>query len=269
MATISTANLTTIVDNIAKTMTDIKADYITGLAANVTTITNGQNAASNSLRAHVASLGDLDQEAALASSASAANSSLVPLLTISMNSYYPSLGSFFVALDKHVSGLNAFLTANSLQVHPEFAAAFNYIAQNAVSLGLAPAALTQIAAANIFINSNQTLASVAVTGAAAGTFSAGTPIDTTKYGPAALFLKNTAGSPTTGTATSFTVTYNNGTGNSAATATQALSGALAAGGVLAIAGASGISVSNIVVNSGGSAGDAIAVVVQPLRTVAY
>jgi hypothetical protein len=272
MAIISSSNLTTLVDNIAKSMTDLRTAFIANLGANaptLTTITNGQNAASNSLRAHVASLNDLDQESALAAAASAANTALVSQLAISMNEFYPSFGSFMVALDKHVGGLNAFLVANSLQVNPEFASAFNYIAANAVLLGLAPAVLTQIAPANIFINLNQTLASVAVTGAAAGTFAAGTAIDTTKYGPAALFLKNTAGGATGGTATSFTVTFNNGIGNAAATATQALSGALAAGAVLAIAGASGISVSNIVVNSGGVAADAIAVVVQPLRTVSY
>src|SRR6185437_3140176 len=150
----------------------------------------------------------------------------------------------------------------------EFAAAFNYFAVNGVAMGLVNTTPTKLATTQVFVPTAQNLATISVTGTAAGTFGAGTAVDLTKYAPLPLYLKNTAGSSTTGTATSFTVTYTGTNGNSH-TATQALSGALAAGATLAISGATGSAVSNIVVNSGGVNGDTLAVAVLPSRTVTY
>lgn len=272
MAIISNANLTAIADNIGKSLLDTETALITNLGANaptITTISNGANAASNSLLARVASLNDTQQESALVNQAIMDAANVVSQVTFTKNGLYLNYKDILVALDKHVGGLNAFLTTNSLQVTGEFAFAFNYIAANAALLGLATAPLTSIVPANVFVNADQILGSIAVTGVSAGTFSAGTALDTTKYASAQLYLKNTAGSPTGGTATSFTVTYTNAAGTTGQTATQALSGALAAGGYLAVAGAIGQAVSNIVVNSGGVAADAIAVVIKPARTITY
>lgn len=270
MATISTANLTALADSIAKSLVDAEAALITLPTSNaptIATITAGQNGASNSLRARIAALNDVDQEADLAPAGKVAAANMASAIVLSASTFYQQYRSLLSALDSHVGGLNAFLAANSLQVHPEFAAAFNAFATNATALGFKAA--TAIDPTHIFVPAVQTLGSIAVTGAAAGTFSAGTPIDTTKYAPAQLYLKNTAGGATGGTATSFTVTYTNAAGTAGQTATQALSGALAAGATLAIGSVVGSAVSNIVVNSGGVAADAIAVIVQPLRTVAY
>ena len=272
MATISTSNFLAIADSIAKTLVDLESAYITNPGANaptVTTITAGQTGGSNSLISRVAALNDVVQEAALAGPANTDAAAVVAYMTITANAFYPLYKEFMKALDSHTAGVNAYLVANTLMVHPEFAAAFNYFATNGVALGLVNTSATAIATTHIFVPASQTLASIAVTGAATGTFSAGTNLDLTKYGPSQLYLKNTAGSPTTGTATSFTVTYTNAAGTAGQTATQALSGALAAGATLAISVATGSAVSNIVVNSGGVNGDAIAVVVVPARTITY
>lgn len=272
MATISTGNFLALADNVGKSLVDLEANFITNAGANaptISTITSGQNGGSNSLYARVAALNDIVQVRDLAGSAKVAADNVVAWMGISKNALYLQYVQFMNALETHTGGVAAFITTNTLLVHPEFAAAFNYFASNAVGLALRGSAPTAIPTTDIFVPTSQTLASIAVTGSAAGTFGAGTAIDLTKYAPLPLYLKNTGGSPTTGTATSFTITYTNAAGTPGQSATQALSGALSAGATLAISGATGSAVSNIVVNSGGANGDAIAVVVVPSRVVAY
>jgi hypothetical protein len=272
MATISTGNLTAIADNISKSLLDLEAALITNVIANSptkTTITNGAQAGSNSLLSRTAALNDTAQELALAGVAIQDAAKVAAAVNFTASGFYLNYAEYLIALDKHVAGLSAFLVTNVLLVGGEFAAAFNYVAANAVNLGLAGTAPTAILPANVFVNSDQILGSVAVTAAAAGTFSPGTALDLTKYGPAAMYLKNTAGAPTTGTATSFTVTYTNAAGTPAQTSTQALGGALGAGAYLAINSISGSAVSAITVNSGGVNGDAIAVVIKPARVITY
>jgi hypothetical protein len=272
MATISTGNLTALADNIAKSLVDLEAALITnvvGGSPSKATIQNGQNAGSNSLLSHVAGLADPDQEAALIDEAIADAAKVAATVDFSMNGFRRNYAEFLIALDRHVGGLNAFLVTNTLQVHPYFAACFNYIADLAPQLGLASAALTHVAVSRIFTPTEVILGSIAVTGAAAGTFSAGTALNTSLYGASQLYLKNTAGAPTTGTNTVFGITYTNAAGTSGQTTTQALSGALGAGAYLAVGAITGSAVSNITVNSNGANTDAIAVVVKPARTIAY
>lgn len=387
MATISTANFLAIADNIAKSLVDLESAFISNITSNTptaATITAGQTGGANSLQARVAGLNDVVQERDLAGSAYTDASNVVSYLTVSKNALYALYKEFMNALEIHTGGVNSFLTTNTLLVHPEFAAAFNYFAPNASALGLRNAPATSIVAANIFVAAQQSLASIAVTGAAAGTFSAGTAINLSNNAPLPLFIKNTttlanpasaptlaavtgtgvnasslaagtytvgytfltatgetqlsptasqaitagqqinvssialpsgatgikfyisiaAGNstvgysgvtltaaaavelsslgasslpapaastatiPSGGTATSLTVTYVNASG-ATVNATQALSGSLAGGATLAVAGATGSSVSNIVVNSGGVANDTFAIVVNPTRTVTY
>lgn len=269
---ITTTQFLNIADNIAKTLSDIETDFIADPAANaptVTTITNGQTAVSNSLQARFAALSAGDQAGVAGTALSKTLTDVVTYLTVPTAGIYSLYAPFLLGLDQDLGDLAQFVSTNTLQVHPEFAACFNYIAQNAQRLFGAKYTPTPILPGFVFPSASQTLASIAVTGATTGTFSAGTALDLTKYAPQQLYLKNTAGAPTTGTATSFTVTYTNTAGQTGQTATQALSGALAAGATLAVAGASGSAVSNITVGPGGANGDAIAVVVLPLRTVAY
>lgn len=272
MSVINTTNFLLIADNVAKTLRDLETSLITNVGANaqtLSTIQNGQNAVSNSLLAHVAALGDAGQENALvpAAVATAALSANIPVFALS--GLWANWKSLFLALDNHVSGVNAYLQTNTLQVDPYFSDAFNYVANNAAALGVASSNLTPIAIAHIFPKVEVSLGTISVTGASAGTFGAGTALDTTKYASQQLYLKNTSGSPTSGTATSFTITYTNASGTTGQTVTQALSGALAAGAYLAAGSAVGQAVSNIVVNSGGVNADALAVVVKPLRAVVY
>jgi hypothetical protein len=272
MATISTANLTALADNIAKSLVDLEASLITNVAANAptkATIQAGQTGGSNSLQARVAGLNDAQQEADLVDEALADAAKIAALVNFTMNGFHRNYAEFLVALDKHVGGLNAFLVSNSLQVHPYFATCFNYVADLAPQLGKSASALTHIAVSRIFTPTEVTLGSIAVTGAAAGNFSAGTALNTTLYGASQLYLKNTDVSPTTSTNAVFHITYTNAAGQAGQTTDQALSGALGAGAYLAVGSVTGSAVSVITVTSNGSNGDQIAVVVKPARTIAY
>ncbi len=270
MSTISSANLLIIADNIAKSLTDIEAAYISGVTSTVTAVTNGASASSNSLSAHVAALADLAEEKALVASTFAAAAGISAQFPLTANQFYDLYRGVLYALDVHTAGLNAFLVTNTVQVHPEFAAAFNRMASLAVTTGLTNTAPTPIALAQIYSPVEVSLGSIAVTGASTGTFSPGSTLDTTKYGGSQIYLKNTDVSTTTGTATSFTVTYTATDGTSGHTSTQALGGTLASGAYLAInAVKNAKTVTNIVVNSGGVSPDAIAVVIKLVRAVAY
>jgi hypothetical protein len=271
MSTISTSNLQTIADNIAKSLVDIEAAYISGVTSTVTAVTNGASAASNSLAAHVAALADLAEEKALVLTASQAAANVSGQFPLTANQFYDLYRTFLFSLDQHTGGLNTYLTTNSVQVHPEFAAAFNRMAGLAVSTGLTGTAPTVIAPANIFTPTEVSLATISVTGSAAGTFAAGSTLDTTKYGGSQIYVKNTGGSGSTGTATSFTVTYTKASdGTTGHTATQALGGSLGAGAYLAIGSiADAKAVTAIAVNSGGANADTFAVVIKVLRAIAY
>lgn len=269
--TISSGQFQAIADNIAKILVDLEAAYVSGTASSDTTVNNGVNAASNSLFARFSALSTSDQAGQIGRNWEKVSALVSNFTNINASgNLYALVAPYLEALEFDMGGVAHFIESNGILVHPEFAAAFNWMVQNGRTLGLLPAPTPAILPSSTMLTGDQILASVAVTGAAAGTFSAGTALDTTKYaGPLQMYLKNTAAGVTGGTATSFTITYNDGAGNNAATATQALSGALAAGAKLAIGTKTGISVSAITVNSGGVAADAIAVVVTAPRTIAY
>jgi hypothetical protein len=268
MSIISTSDFTGIADNIAKSLLDLEAAFITNPGVNAptkSTITAGQNGASSSLHSRVAALDDIGQEADLAQVTVTTTAAVVSYLTdIVASDFYALYRDIMNALESHTGGLSSYISTNSLQVHPEFAAAFNQAA-NSPTLGTV--FLTNILPANIFIPAMQTLGSILVSGSAAGTFAGGTPIDSTKYAPAALFLKNIGGSLSGGTTTSFSVTYKNASGSNV-TATVSLSGALASGASLSL-GLTGYSVSAISVTANGVSSDNFAIVVNPLRNVTY
>lgn len=267
MSTISTANFTTLVDNVAKTLVDIESAFVTNPTSNaptIATITSGQTGASNSLSAHVLALADLQQENDLSPSAYSTTAAVVAALAIAKASYYSLYTSFIVALDKHVAGINAFCTANSLQVHAEFAGAVNYVAGLGSSAGRA---VTAMSPANVFIPANQTLFSGTVSGATTISSSDGTSIDTTLYAPAKIYLKNTGGSPSTGTATAFTINYKNAAGATVTSSPYTIGGAVSAGASVDT-GLVGSDVNSWSITAGGT-GDTWALTVVPLRAVAY
>jgi hypothetical protein len=264
-----------IADNIAKICVDLEASYITGTASADTTVNSGVNAASSSLFAHFAALSTTDQAGQIGRTWEKVSANVSNFTGVANSNIYALLAPYLEALESDMlaydnGGIAHFLEANSLLVHPEFANAFNYMVNSGRSLGLLPSPTPAILPSSVMLAAEQVLASIAVTGAAAGTFAAGTALDLTKYaGPLQLSIKNTNGGASGGTATSFTITYNNGAGNSAATVTQVLSGALASGAKIVAGAALGISVSAITVNSGGVAADNFAIVVEPARTISY
>lgn len=270
MSTISAVNLQAISDNIAKTLVDLEAVYIINPTANsptIDTIANGQTGIGTSLSARVAGLGDLSQVAALSAAALAAANNVIGYTNIGVTSLYILYSGLLSALDLHVSGLDSFLTANAVQVHSEFAAAFNYIANNAIVLGARGSNFTPVSPANVFIPANQTLATIVVTASNTGTYSEVSPIDLTQYGPAELFLKNILGATSGGTATSFQVAYTNASG-SPATATITLTGTMADQATIDL-GVTGSEVTNITIISGGVASDYFAIVAAPPRSISY
>lgn len=276
MATISSANLTTLVDNIAKVVTDMTSSFVTNptnSAPTVATITSGMNGSSTSTQAHLAALSDFSEELALVTGANTSIANAIALMTsyTSPNTLYLQFVDLMNSIDNHVSGLNAFLVANSLQVHPNFSATFNYFALNATALGKrGPAnAPTSIAAANIFPAAAVTpMSTISVTGASAGTVAAGSTISTASYGAVPLYLENTSAGAAAA-ATNFTVTYTTASGTSS-TIGKTIAAAMGTGTSNAVAlGVSGTAVTNIVVNSSGTSGESYVVYAPILRAIAY
>lgn len=260
--------LTPILDNITQTLIDLDGNLVAGLSGAATTIRAGQHGTSNSLQSRVAALASYDLLGSNLGRAWEATAQKVhDYIVIDATVHNKLVADTMVALDKDLGGLQHFLHANSMMVHRRFADAFNYIAANMVSLNLGPQPLQPISPAQVMLSAGQTLATFNATGATTGTFAAGTAIDTTKYGAHQLYIKNVGGSGTTGTATSFTITYTGADGVSH-TATKALSGSLAAGATLAVGTTQGTAVTGISITSGVN-GDQFAIVVISLRSVGY
>lgn len=185
--TMSVAQATAIFDTIAQSLQDTEA-FLIPTSGNLTTIQNGMNGGTNSLISRVAPLLNDAQSGTLGNAAAGvstvvqntANLTKAKLYTL----YIPMLQSLELSLP---GGVAEFCRANSILVHPEFAACVNAFAASQGESGLEGVLL----APNIFLGAEQSLATFAVTGASAGTFAAGTALDLTKYAPAPLSLKNT------------------------------------------------------------------------------
>jgi len=265
---ITPSQLTPILDNITQTLLDLDNNLVTGLMTAVSTVQAGQHGASNSLQARVAALVSHDLlNSNLGKAWGLTAQKVHSYIVIDPVGHNKLMGDILVALDKDLGGLAHYLATNNLMVHRRFADAFNYVAANTISLGLAPGPLAPITPAQVFVPALQTLATFNATGATTGTFGAGTPIDTTKYAPSQLFIKNVGGAGTTGTATSFSATYTKANGQTGI-GNQALSGSLAAGATLQLDTVLAVAVTAISITSGVS-GDQFAIVVLPLRTVGY
>jgi hypothetical protein len=276
MATITSTNLQNLADNCAKIIADTYAAFVTGPSTNaptIATITSGITGASNSLESRIAGLADFSQESTLATAAAAAATNMNALLNnqITQATIEAQFAAYMNALDLETSGLASFLSANSIQVDEYFSGAFNYFVSNAVALGLRGNSNlpTKIPTTSIFPHASQAnLGSIAVTGAAAGAFTAGTAIDTTKYSPLTLYIENTSAG-NAAAATSFTVTYTGSDGTSH-TVTFAISSGMQPGvshGVsLSVIGSA---VTNIAVNSSGTSGESYQIYAPVVRSVAY
>ncbi len=158
MGTITTTALTTILDSVAtgKLMFDA-SEGVLGTEANTIA-----KAASNDL-ATLSALADNDVQADLAIVFRTRFQGLLA------GSLYTILGAYNLwwALDKHLQGLNAFLTTNNIRVSPAVQqVGFPIVPQNIMPPVVNP------------------MASFAITGSGVGAYAHVADVDTTKYGPA-------------------------------------------------------------------------------------
>ena len=195
----------------------------------------------------------------------------------SLTAFYQQFFPFLDALDNNLSGLNAFLTTNSIQVNAWLAAAFNNYVTNAQALGYPylSNAPTAIATANYFpYAAIDTMWGFTCSGAT--TFSAnavGTNASTAVSGGgvAQFYIYKVNATNATGGAT-FTITYTNAAGNPATatyTTTSGVplgSGSLAAG--YSIAGAIGSAIT-AVTGTGMTSAEQYAIGVKLVRASGY
>jgi len=201
MPTLSLANFLVLADSLAQQARTVNDAFTNGAIAAAEPISGtGMGAGAVNNRGTITGANDIDVEAALA----------LPFQpAIAVGSLLSALyGPRLAALDRHVGGIGAFLAANSARVATQF---------RDLLWGVPPA--------QVFPPVVDPLASFAVTGAGAGTFTSNAVVDTTKYGPAALQLVTTAliGASTitvtltlqllNGTTVTKTVSIPNGTAN--------------------------------------------------------
>jgi hypothetical protein len=270
--TISSGQASAIIDNLTKILVDLESNLITNVAGTsptLATISSGVTANSNSMLARFSALSAGDQLGEMGKKYFSVSQGIINQLTYTKSEIYSLILDYMKALDADIGGLPNFLTANSLLVHPEFAAAFNVAATDGKVVG--PGAHVRFAGITpsmVFVAAEQSLAHFAATGATTGTFTADVDVDTTLYAPQKIWIKNLLGGSSTGTATSFTITYKTVTGAvAAAGAPVAISGAQATG-AYTDSGLTGVAVTAVAITSGANA-DSWGFVVKPSRTPAY
>lgn len=272
-------------DNVAKGISDYTAAFITNTGTNTplySTITSGvsNTGATSGLVGRVLAIAgspDLPDTLTLSQPVSTVSSNVTSYITgiRSAASYYAQFYPFLNALDVATGGLNAFLTANSVQVNGYFAQAFNAFCGYAVSLGYRGSAPTQISAANYFpyaivddlwditCNTATTFTSNAV-GANASTSIAG-------GGTGQIYIYNTNATNAIGGAT-FTITYLNGAGSPTTATYATTSGTPAASGSLstgyAVSGAIGSAITGIT-GTGMTSGEAYSFGIKLVRSASY
>ena len=281
---LTTSQVTALTDSIAKAATDFNTNFITGTATATTTINNGvggTGATSATLGRVLAYAGvpDLPDELSFLPRANTTAASVAAYLTglRTLNTFFLQYLPLLDVLDTAQSGLNAFLTTNTLSVNAMMANAFNYYCTNAVTLGYRTAATvpTPISVANFFpyaaiddmwdlTCSGATTFSTNVVGANATTSVAG-------GGIAQLYIyKVNAGNAAGGA--QFTVTYTTASGGTATATYTTSSGTPAASGSLAsayaISGAIGQGIT-AVTGTGMTSGEQYRFGMQLTRTANY
>lgn len=266
---ITTTKIQQLTDSIAKLLTDTST-AVTGLTSNAPTIST-MTAGITSQAARVAGFNAIDDETALAAAVSASGAaydSFLATLAV-LSQAYPTLYVELNALETWANGLSGYLATNSVQVHKAFADAFNSFAANARNSGLRLTNPVAIAPANIFpAAAIDPVAAVAVTGAAAGTFTAGTAVDTTQYGALPLYLQNSSAGASAA-ATVFHITYVGADGAShTVDKTITVSMGTGAGNAVTL-GVTGTAVTAISITSNGTNGESYHVTAPLVRTPAY
>jgi hypothetical protein len=254
-----------ITDNIARTLLDLESAYITNFdtsTPNFRTILLGQGDSSNSLTSRIAALGDIQQIFALAHTSIDTANQIASVLSVSPNSFYMHYGPLLYALEQNTNGVASYLAASNMQVHVEFAKAFNFVANHFATLNFG--VIRPIPPTSVFVPTSTSLASFTASGATSGTTSILGTIDPTLYAPAPLYITVSLGIGSRIGNISLQVYYTDNAGNPyVITYTQ-----IPANGKLAL-GVTGSLITNLILTAGGISGDTYLITGEPLRIPSY
>lgn len=281
---ITTTQVQQITDSVAQGISDFNTAFVTNTGTNAplySTIVSGVTGTGGSAtQGRVLGLNDLTSELAMLTPANKTAANVTAYITSvrSISAFYQQYYPLLDALDFTTSGLNAYLTSNTMQVNAWFAAAFNAYAAVAVALGYRTTANvpTAIGTANYFpyaaidtmwgfTCSGATTFSANAVGANASTAVAG-------GGVAQFYLYKNNASNAVGGAT-FTITYTKADGTTAnvnystVSGTPTASGSLASGSV-AISGAIGQSIT-AVTGTGMTSGEQFTIAAKIVRAATY
>lgn len=281
---LTTAEVTALCDSIAKSLADYNTNFITGTSSATNTMNSGiaGTGATSATLGRVlayASVPDVTDELLLLDPANtcAANCAAYLSGVRNINGFAQQWFPLMDKLDSSLSGLNAFLTTNTLQVSAWFAAAFNLYVTNAGVMGLRTSTNlpTAIATANYFpyaaIDSMWNFTCSGATTFSANAVGSNASTSGSGGGVGQIYIYKSNATNATGGAT-FTVTYTNAAGNSATATYTTTSGTPVASGSLsagyAVTGAIGSAIT-AVTGTGMTSGEAYTLGIQLVRAVAY
>lgn len=277
---LTTTQVTQLTDSVAQAVSDFTTNFVTGTASAATTINNGVGGTSTTQTlGRVLNLNDILPELALLKPMNSVAASVSAYLTglRSLNAFYAQYFPFVDALDNNLSGLNAFLTTNAIQVNANFALLFNNYVTNALALQYRTSATAPIAVGvGNFFPSAAIDTMWGFTSSGATTFSAnavGTNASTSVAGGgvAQFYIYKNNATNAIGGAT-FTITYTNAAGNPATatytttSGTPTGSGSLAAG--FTISGAIGTAITGVT-GTGMTSGEQYTIGAKLVRASAY
>jgi hypothetical protein len=278
---LTTTQVTAFCDSVAKVLADYNTAFVTNTGTNsptATTITNGISGTGSTatLGRCLNWLDAASEESVLTKMQNTANSFVsyigsIRAMTIPYQQFYSVLDAF----DSLLSGLNAYLTTNSLQVNAYFAAAFNAYVSASVAGGYRQTAPAAIATANYFpYAAIDDMWDITCSGATTfSTNQAGTNASSSVSGGgvAQFYIYKVNATNASGGAT-FTITYTGTDGAShqatysTTSGTPTASGSLAAG--YAISGAIGSAIT-AVTGAGMTSAEQYRIGQQLVRSVAY
>lgn len=281
---LTNTQVTALTDSVAKALTDFNTNFVTGTATITTTINSGVGGtgASSATLGRVlayASVPDAADELALLPKANIVASNVAAYLSgvRALNSLYLQYMPLLDALDTAQSGLNAFLTTNTLQINAFAATAFNYYQANATTLGFrSPSNIpVAIATANFFpFATTDTMWGFTSSGAttfSANTVGVNTSTAVNGGGVGQVYIYKNNAVAAVGGAT-FTITYTNAAGTPAIATYSTVSGTPAASGSLAtgyvVSGAIAQAITSVS-GTGMTSGEQYTLGIQLVRTAAY
>jgi hypothetical protein len=277
---LSTGQVTALCDSVAQGISDFNTSFVTNTSSSATTINNGigGTGASQTL-GRILALDDLTPTLALLTPMNTSAANVAATLTgyRSLTAFYQQFFPFFNALDNNLSGLNAFLATNTLQVNAWLAAAFNNFATNAVALQYRTSSTvpTAIATAQYFpyaaIDTMWGFTSSGATTFSANAVGANVSTAATGGGVGQFYIYKNNSSNAVGSAT-FTITYTKADGTSTTATYSTTSGVPLASGSLAagytISGAIGSAIT-AVTGTGMTSGEQYTIGMKLVRSAAY